>query len=168
MQNIESVPGHDPVTAEVIRHALETIAEEMGVVLIRSAYSTNIKERRDCSCALFDSQGSLITLAEHIPIHLGSMQGLMSHLGANMDTWDLAPDDVLIANDPYLGGGSHLPDMTLVRPIFWQDQLIAFAANIAHWSDVGGRLPGVGTAGDSTELMQEGLRIPPTRIVQHG
>jgi N-methylhydantoinase B len=156
------------ITAEVVSNALQTITEEMGVALVRSAYSTNIKERRDCSCALFDPQGGLIALAEHIPIHLGSMQGLMSLLTAELESWDFAPQDVLIANDPFRGGGSHLPDITLVKPIFYAEQLVGFAANIAHWSDVGGRLPGVGTAGDSSEILQEGLRIPPTRIIERG
>jgi N-methylhydantoinase B len=159
---------HDPITAEVVRNALQSIAEEMGVTLVRSAYSSNIKERRDCSCALFDSNGDLIALAEHIPIHLGSMQGLMTNVVAEFDTWGFSPGDVVIANDPYRGGGSHLPDVTLIKPIFDAAQLVAFAANIAHWSDIGGRLPGVGTAGDSTEVLQEGLRIPPTRILQGG
>lgn len=158
----------DPITAEVVGNALQSIAEEMGVALVRSAYSTNIKERRDCSCAVFASDGSLVALAEHIPIHLGSMQGLMSEIVRHLDGWELQPGDAIIANDPYRGGGSHLPDITLVQPVFYQDQLVAFVANIAHWSDVGGRSPGVGTAGDSTEVLQEGLRIPPTRIMTRG
>lgn len=159
---------HNLITAEVIGNALQSITEEMGVALVRSAYSANIKERRDCSCALFETNGGLIALAEHIPVHLGSMQGLMSRLSTDLNSLGFAPGDVLIANDPYKGGGSHLPDVTLVKPIFHNHQLIAFAANIAHWSDVGGRFPGVGTAGDSTEILQEGLRIPPMRILQHG
>jgi len=155
----------DPITAEVVGNALQSIAEEMGVALVRSAYSTNIKERRDCSCAVFRSDGSLISLAEQIPVHLGSMQGLMAEIAHHLDAWELQPGDAIIANDPYHGGGSHLPDITLVQPVFYRGELVAFVANIAHWSDVGGRSPGVGTAGDSTEVLQEGLRIPPTRII---
>jgi N-methylhydantoinase B len=155
----------DPITAEVVYNALQSIAERMGVALVRSSYSTNIKERKDCSCAIFDSKGHLVVLAEHIPIHLGSMQGLIKNLVRNLETWNLGPGDVIIANDPYKGGGTHLPDVTLVRPVYHQESLIAFVSNIAHWSDVGGRTPGVGTAGDSTELFQEGLRIPPTLIL---
>jgi len=158
----------DPITVELIRQALEAIVYEMGVALIRSAYSTNIKERRDCSCALFDEAGHLIALAEHIPIHLGSMQGLMSEIAHNIKDWNIKPKDVIIANDPYHGGGSHLPDVTLIQPFFFKDELLGFIANIAHWADVGGRTPGVGTAGDSTEILQEGIRIPPTHIVKEG
>ena len=136
------VTGHssiiDPITAEVVGNALQSIAEEMGAALVRSAYSTNIKERRDCSCALFDAHGNLIVLAEHIPIHLGSMQGLMSEIARDKKKWKFKPGDVVIANDPYLGGGSHLPDVTLAKPIFYQKSLVAFASNIAHWSDIGG------------------------------
>jgi N-methylhydantoinase B len=158
----------DPITTEVVGNAFQSIAEEMGVALVRSAYSTNIKERRDCSCAVFSSDGGLIALAEHIPIHLGSMQGLMTKTAQNRDSWELNQGDVIIANDPFLGGGSHLPDIALIKPVFYQKMLVAFVSNIAHWSDVGGRSPGVGTAGDSTEILQEGVRIPPIHIVSKG
>ncbi len=158
----------DLITAEVVAHGLQSIVEEMGVALVRSAYSTNIKERRDCSCALFAPDGRLVALAEHIPIHLGSMQGLMVQIAEDLGAWALQPGDVIIANDPYQGGGSHLPDVTLLQPVFHEGELVAFVTNIAHWSDVGGRSPGVGTAGDSTEVWQEGLRIPPIRIVAQG
>ncbi len=156
----------DAITSEVVLNSFLSIAEEMSVALVRSAYSTNIKERRDCSCAIFDPKGDLIALAENIPIHLGSMQGLLNEISGNLQKWNLRPGDIIIANDPYLGGGSHLPDITLIKPIFHRNKLLNFAANIAHWTDVGGRAPGVGTAGDSTEIYQEGFRIPPTKIVQ--
>ncbi len=156
----------DRITSEVILSAFLSIAEEMSLSLVRSAYSTNIKERRDCSCALFDPKGGLIALAENIPIHLGSMQGLMEKIENGMDSWNFQKGDMVIANDPFLGGGSHLPDVTLVRPVFFEGKLCAFAANIAHWTDIGGRSPGVGTAGDSTEIYQEGLRIPPIRLAE--
>lgn len=158
----------DQIMVEVIGNALQSIAEQMGVVLIRSAYSTNIKERRDCSCAIFDSKGKLVTLAEHIPIHLGSMQGLMRKIIEDFNSWNFQPDDVIVTNDPYTGGGSHLPDVTFVKPVFYNNELVAFVSNIAHWSDIGGRAPGVGTAGDSTEVLQEGLRIPPIRVINKG
>ncbi len=154
----------DRITEEVVLSAFLSIAEEMSSSLIRSAYSTNIKERRDCSCAVFDPEGGLIALAENIPIHLGSMQGFMEKIGKEIDSWDFHRGDMVIANDPYLGGGSHLPDVTIVRPVYCEDKLCAFTANIAHWTDIGGRSPGVGTAGDSTEIYQEGLRIPPIRL----
>ena len=158
----------DPITTEVVGNAFQSIAEEMGVALVRSAYSTNIKERRDCSCAVFASDGGLISLAEHIPIHLGSMQGLMTAIVQNRSSWQLSPGDVIIANDPFRGGGSHLPDIALLKPVFYQNTMVAFVSNIAHWSDVGGRSPGVGTAGDSTEILQEGVRIPPLCIISKG
>jgi N-methylhydantoinase B len=158
----------DPITTEVVGNAFQSIAEEMGVALVHSAYSTNIKERRDCSCAVFSSDGGLISLAEHIPIHLGSMQGLMTEITQNRISLELSPGDVIIANDPYRGGGSHLPDIALLKPVFYQNSKVAFVGNIAHWSDVGGRSPGVGTSGDSTEILQEGVRIPPLRIVSNG
>jgi N-methylhydantoinase B len=158
----------DPIISEVISNAFNSIAGEMGAALIRSAYSTNIKERRDCSCAVFAPDGSLISLAEHIPIHLGSMQGLMMQIARNTKKSDLNPGDVIIANDPFRGGGSHLPDVSVIKPVYHQNSLVAFVSNIAHWSDVGGRSPGVGTAGDSTEILQEGIRIPPVHIITKG
>lgn len=158
----------DPITTEVIRHALQGIAEEMGVSLIRTAYSTNIKERRDCSCALFSAQGELVALAEHIPIHLGSMLGLMKTINEKFPLASLHPGDIIITNDPYRGGGSHLPDVTLVQPVFLKDRLVGFVANIAHWADIGGAFPGGGTGGASSEIFQEGLRIPPLFLYRQG
>ena len=158
----------DPITTEVLRHALQGIAEEMGVTLIRTAYSTNIKERRDCSCALFSSQGKLVALAEHIPIHLGSMLGLMEKICEKFPLASLTPGDVIITNDPFQGGGSHLPDVTLVQPVFASHQLVGFVANIAHWADIGGAFPGGGTAGAATEIYQEGFRIPPLFLYRQG
>jgi len=159
-------PKIDVITSEVVLNACLSLTEEMSVALVRSAYSTNIKERRDCSCALFDSRGRLAALAENIPVHLGSMQGLMTEVRRDLKKWSLRPGDVIMANDPFLGGGSHLPDVTLLRPVYHRDRLIAFVANIAHWADIGGRVPGGGTAGDSTEIFQEGLRIPPLKIMK--
>ena len=158
--------GIDVITSEVVLNATLSAAEEMSVALIRSAHSTNIKERRDCSCAVFDPSGRLTALAENIPVHLGSMQGLMAEIKRSLASWSLRPGDVIMANDPFLGGGSHLPDVTLVKPVYVRNSLAAFVANIAHWADVGGRLPGVGTAGDSTEIFQEGFRIPPLKIMR--
>jgi len=158
----------DPIISEVISNAFHSITEEMGAALIRSAYSTNIKERRDCSCAMFAPDGALISLAEHIPIHLGSMQGLMMQIARDTKEHKLNPGDVIIANDPFRGGGSHLPDVSVLKPVYYHNNLVAFVSNIAHWSDVGGRSPGVGTAGDSTEILQEGVRIPPVHIVTKG
>jgi N-methylhydantoinase B len=155
----------DKTTVEVIRGALVYAAEEMGIALKKSAYSPNIKERMDHSCALFDPKRRLIAQAEHIPVHLGSMafavrEGLAAYKGT------LGPGDMILLNDPYLSG-THLPDLTLIAPIYHVDRLIGYAANKAHHTDVGGKAPG-SIAGDSTELYQEGLIIPPVKFVKSG
>jgi N-methylhydantoinase B len=144
----------DPVTLSVLLSALSGIAEEMGALLIRSAYSSNIKERRDCSAALFDAQGRMVAQAEHIPVHLGAMP---ESVAAVMER-DAAPGEVWILNDPYRGG-THLPDITLVSRI---DDL-GYAVTRAHHSDVGGMRPG-SMPSDSREIFQEGLVIPPLRL----
>lgn len=155
----------DATTVEVIKGALIYAAEEMGIALRKSAYSPNIKERMDHSCALFDHRRRLVAQAEHIPVHLGSMalavrQGLSHYRGA------LEPGDMILLNDPYLSG-THLPDLTLIAPIFHDGSLVGYAANKAHHVDVGGRAPG-SLAGDATELYQEGLIIPPVKFVRRG
>jgi N-methylhydantoinase B len=152
----------DPVTLSVLASAFAGIAEEMGAVLIRGAYSSNIKERRDCSTALFDAQGRLLAQAEHIPVHLGAMPEAVA---AVMER-DPAPGDVFCLNDPYTGG-THLPDLTLVSPMALDDEVIGFAVTRAHHSDVGGMRPGSMPA-DSREVYQEGLIIPPLRIARAG
>jgi N-methylhydantoinase B len=125
----------DRVTLEVIGSALLTIAEEMGTALIKSAYSTNIKERQDCSTAIFDAHGEVIAQAEHIPMHLGSLLGVVREILARYPLEALAQGDVFIANDPYTGGGTHLPDINLVSPVFAGGALFGFVANIAHHAD---------------------------------
>lgn len=155
----------DPITVEVLRNAFMSIAEEMGVGLMRTSYSANIKERRDCSCAVFDADGNTIGQAEHIPVHLGSMLGIVSNVRKKYELSDIKPGDMFIANDPYQGGGTHLPDITLCAPVFYENKLVAFVANIAHHSDIGGRSPG-SISGDSTSIFQEGLRIPPVKIMR--
>ena len=138
--------------------SLRGIAEEMGTALIHSALSPNIKERRDCSTALFDPDGRLVIQAEHIPVHLGalpaSVQAVREH--------DPEPGDVWVLNDPYLGG-SHLPDITLVSPIHVEGELLGYAASRAHHADVGG-MAAASMPADSTELHQEGLILPPSRL----
>jgi N-methylhydantoinase B len=155
----------DVTTIEVIKGALIYTAEEMGIALKKSAYSPNIKERMDHSCAIFNHRRELIAQAEHIPVHLGSMalavrQGLEKYPGV------LKPGDMLLLNDPYISG-THLPDLTLIAPIFNDGVLIGYAANKAHHTDVGGGAPG-SLAADSTELYQEGLIIPPVKYVREG
>jgi N-methylhydantoinase B len=154
--------GLDPVTLSVLASALAGIAEEMGAVLIRGAYSSNIKERRDCSAALFDARGRMVAQAEHIPVHLGAMP---ESVAAVMER-DPAPGDVFILNDPFTGG-THLPDITLVSPIALDGEVLGFAVTRAHHSDVGGMSPG-SMPSDSHELLQEGLVIPPLRLERAG
>ena len=155
--------GLDPVTLQVLVGALRAACDEMGAVLIRSAHSANIKERRDCSTALFDAAGELVMQAEHIPVHLGSMPDAVA---AVLDE-DHRPGDAWILNDPYRGG-THLPDITLISPIFAPGEAkssgpFGFAASRAHHADIGGPTPGGMPAG-SRRLEDEGVVIPPTRV----
>ena len=145
----------DPVALQVLNGALHAICEEMGAVLIRSAHSANIKERRDASTALFDSHGEMVMQAEHIPVHLGAMPAAVA---AVLDE-EHHPGRSWILNDPYQGG-THLPDITVITPVFADGRLIAFAANRAHHADVGGPTPGSMPA-DSRTLADEGVVISP-------
>ena len=149
----------DPIIVEIVGNLLLSIAEEMGAALIRSAYSSNIKERKDCSTAIFDTNGKMVAQAEHIPMHLGSMLGIIEEIMKKYSVDELVPGDMFIANDPYAGGGTHLPDITVAAPVFVDKKLVAWVANIAHHSDVGGKVPG-STSGDATSIFQEGIRIP--------
>ncbi len=148
----------DSVTLSVLGAALSGIAEETGTVLVRSALSANIKERRDCSAALFDARGRMVAQAEHIPVHLGAMPESV----AAVIERDPQPGDVFVLNDPF-AGGSHLPDITLVSPIAHESRIVAHACTRAHHSDVGGIVPGSMPAG-STSIWQEGVIIPPVRL----
>lgn len=154
----------DPVTLEVFNHRLSAIAEEMGVALCRSAFSPNIKERRDFSCALFDGAGAMVAQAAHIPVHLGSTP---LSVRAAIEQVPMAAGDVVMLNDPY-AGGTHLPDITVVAPVFLGRERAPFGyvANRAHHADIGGATPG--SMPLATEIYQEGFRIPPVRIVRHG
>jgi N-methylhydantoinase B len=145
----------DPVELQVLTGALHSICEEMGAVLIRSAHSANIKERRDASTALFTPDGEMVMQAEHIPVHLGAMPAAV----ASVLDEQHAPERSWILNDPYRGG-THLPDITVITPVFAGDRLIAFAANRAHHADVGGPTPGSMPA-DSHTLADEGVVIAP-------
>jgi N-methylhydantoinase B len=149
--------GLDPVTLQVLIGGLRAACDEMGAALIRSAYSANIKERHDCSTALFDGRGELVMQAEHIPVHLGSMPDAVT---AVLDL-EQVPGQSWILNDPYRGG-THLPDITLIYPVFAGEALLGFATCRAHHADVGGTTPGSMPAG-STRLDEEGVVIPPTR-----
>src|SRR5437660_1397949 len=154
----------DPVTLAVMNHRLAAIAEEMGVVLGQTGYSPNIKERRDYSCALFDARGELVAQAAHIPVHLGSTP---LSVRAAIERLDLNPGDIAALNDPF-AGGTHLPDLTVVMPIFLgrERRPFGYAANRAHHADIGGMAPG--SMALSTEIYQEGFRLPPVKIVERG
>jgi len=157
-----------PIELEVFSNALLSVAEEMGAVLVRASQSTNIKERRDCSCALFDARGEVIAQAEHVPMHLGSMIGIVTSILKAFPLDAVHPHDMFITNDPYSGGGTHLPDITVAAPVFDdQGDLFAFVANIAHHSDVGGRVPG-SSSGDCASIYEEGLRIPLVKVMERG
>jgi N-methylhydantoinase B len=163
---------YDPVRLEIFKYLFAAIAEEMGTVLRKASYSPNIKERRDYSCAIFDSHARMIAQAAHIPVHLGSMplsvQAAVEHFSG-----DLHPGDVVVLNDPFRGG-THLPDITMVSPVFLPSlgtknpaaELIGFVASRAHHSDVGGMTPGSMPVG--REIFQEGLIIPPVKLVRAG
>jgi len=177
-----SDPAIDSVTLEVIRNGCEAVAEEMNATLVRTGYSPNIKERQDCSTALFDADGEMIAQAETMPVHLGAMPYSVAAAVEAFPPETLRPGDSILLNDPFRGG-AHLPDLTLVTPIHDSvargatgssgersdprddagAEVIAFAANRAHHADIGGSTAG-SVAADSTEIYQEGLRIPPVKF----
>ncbi|HYL26913.1 MAG TPA: hydantoinase B/oxoprolinase family protein [Candidatus Nitrosotalea sp.] len=155
----------DRITAEVIKSALVYAAEEMGIAVRNAAYSPNIKERLDHSCALFDRFGRMIAQAEHIPVHLGSLPwGLRRMLDVIERNGGFREGEMWVANDPYVTG-THLNDVTLVRPVFHHSRLVGYAANKAHHADVGGSAPGSMPA-DASDLYAEGLIVPPLRLVR--
>ena len=155
----------DPITAEVISRHLLSISEEMGATLIRTSFSPNIKERNDCSTAVFDAAGRVIAQAHRVPIHLGSMIGAIEAIKKRFPVETIRPGDMFLANDPYSGGGSHLPDINVVAPVFWHGRIVAYVANIAHHSDVGGMVPG-SEAAVCRSIFQEGIRLPAVRIMR--
>jgi N-methylhydantoinase B len=160
-------PGEiDQITTEVITHRLAAASEEMMATLVNTAYSPNIKERRDCSVAIFDSTGNLVALSAIAPIHLSSLLGLVQNVRQRFGL-QARPGDAFLTNDPYVGGGSHLPDLTLVSPVFVEGRLVAFVANLAHHSDIGGKVAGSESA-DCTSIFQEGLRLPVVRLMDRG
>jgi N-methylhydantoinase B len=150
----------DPITVEVIGSALSSITEEMGEALIRASYSTNIKERRDASTALFNTDGDTLCQAEHIPMHLGSFIGMLPHILKRHPVAGIQPGDVFCGNDAYEGGGTHLPDIVLAEPIFVDGAIVAWAVNTAHHADFADR--------GHAHIFQEGLRIPPVRLYRAG
>ena len=157
----------DPVTAEIIKSSLLYAGEEMGIAVRNSAYSPNIKERLDHSCALFDARARLIAQAEHIPVHLGSLPwGLQRTLEVINRTYGgVCEGDMWVVNDPYISG-THLNDVTVIRPMYFRGKLVGYAANKAHHTDVGGSVPGSMPA-DAGDLFAEGLVVPPMRLVEN-
>ncbi len=150
----------DPITVEVISNAFSSIVEEMGETLVRASYSTNIKERRDSSTALFDAQGRTLAQAEHIPIHLGSLMGIVEAVLQRFRPDEIAVGDTFVGNDAYTGGGTHLPDIVLATPVFHDGTLVGWATNLAHHADFVDR--------GHAHIFQEGLRIPPVRLYRQG
>src|SRR4030095_8400312 len=132
----------------------------MGQVLIRSSYSTNIKERQDCSTAVFDPRGNVVAQAEHIPMHLGSLIMIVQEELRPFPVGGMRLRHLFVVNDPYTGGSTHLPDITVASPVFVEGELVAFVANIAHHADGSGR--------ETRSIWDEGLRIPPLRLVEGG
>ncbi|MGH7176394.1 MAG: hydantoinase B/oxoprolinase family protein, partial [Tepidisphaeraceae bacterium] len=153
----------DPIELEIMRNLFEAAAEEMGIALWRTAFSANIKERRDFSCAVFDAGANLLAQAAHIPVHLGSMPASLAAVLKRLGP--LSDGDVAIVNDPF-AGGTHLPDITLVAPVFHENVLIGYAMNRAHHADVGGISPGSMTL--STHIDEEGIRIEPSFLHRRG
>lgn len=158
--------ARDPVTLEVLRKALQSVAEEMGAALTRTAISPNIKDRRDCSTAIYTRDGLLVAQAEHIPLHLGLMPTVVRAVLREYPLSLLGEGDAVIINDPYISG-SHLPDICIISPVYHGGEPLALVANLAHHVDVGGSVPGsMSTA--SREIFQEGIRIPPVKIREGG
>ncbi len=157
----------DPVAMEVFSNRLLSITEDMGNTLIRSSFSTNIKERRDCSVGLFDATGRLIAQASHVPLHLGSLMGGVQAVLKVYAVEDMRAGDAFICNDPYLAGGTHMPDISIVSPVVIDGIVRFFTANIAHHSDVGGSVPG-SISGASRTVFEEGIRIPVIRVAHGG
>ncbi len=157
----------DPITLEIMSNGLKSIADETYIALMKSAYSTNIKERHDHSTAVVDPAGRLIVQAENsLAIHIGSMMGLMNTLLAKIPLADVREGDIFISNDPFVAGGSHLPDVNMAMPVFADGKLVCFMCNIAHHADIGGITPGSMAGG--TEIYQEGTRIPVIRLFREG
>jgi N-methylhydantoinase B len=163
-------PPLDPITLEVMRNAFYSIADEMIAALIRASYSTNIKDRRDTSCAIYTGSGDVVVVAQSeigTPLHLGTMHSAVQSAMAEYPFHELEPGDAIATNTPYPAGPGHLNDLCLISPIFFEGRLIAITANQAHHVDMGGFAPGSMPFG-VTEIYQEGLQIPPVRLFRAG
>lgn len=171
MQKQESITtaitGFDAIAMEVFANRLLSITEAMAINMMRSSFSTQIKERRDFSVGLFDGKGRLVAQGTHIPIHLGSLMGAVDAVLKRYPRESIRPGDAFICNDPYAAGGTHLPDISIATPLFIGSRLVAFTVNIGHHNDVGGRVPG-STSAVAQSIFEEGLRIPVMRISRNG
>ena len=157
----------DAIAMEVFSNRLLSITEDMANTLIRSSFSTNIKERRDCSVGLFDGRGRLVAQGSHVPLHLGSLLGGVQAVLKRYRPEAMREGDAFICNDPYLAGGTHIPDVSIITPVFWNSKVCFFTANIGHHSDFGGSVPG-SIAARSRTIFEEGLRIPVIRLARGG
>ena len=159
----------DPVATEVFGNALVSITDEMLAALIKSAYSTNIKERQDCSSVVMDADGHVVCIGDiSQPIHISSFMFTGGAILKRFPKESIREGDVFMVNDPYSGGPSHLADVTFVGPVFHQGEFMGFVANTGHWPDVGGKAPGQCALGDATEIYQEAIRFPPVRMYRAG
>ncbi|MDC0399238.1 hydantoinase B/oxoprolinase family protein [Alphaproteobacteria bacterium] len=158
----------DPVTIEILSNGLQSVVDEAFIALMKSAYSTNIKERHDHSCAIVDRTGRLVAQAANsIPVHIASVLGQMQAIFKKFPLDEITEGDVFAANDPHEGGGTHLPDVSLAMPVFADGKLLGFVCNIAHHADIGGMSPG-SMAGGMKDIYQEGLRIPVVKLFRKG
>lgn len=165
LASVANTRDFDPVAVEVFSNRLLSIIESMASNMMRASFSPQIKERRDFSVGMFDARGRLVAQGSHIPVHLGSLMGSVEAVLARYSAADIRDGDVYICNDPYAAGGTHLPDISIITPIFLEGKLVAFAANIGHHSDVGGATPGSISA-SARSIYEEGLRIPVMRVAR--
>ena len=156
----------DPFLLEVLKNGLDTIADEMALVLMKTAYSGIVRDSMDFSTAVCDAEGQTLAQGLTTAMHLGSFYDAMRCL-ITTQAGNIFPDDVFIFNDPYVAAGQHLPDIYIIKPIFYEDQLVAWATTIAHHSDVGGIVPGSNALG-AVEIYQEGIRIPIVKFMERG
>ena len=159
----------DPITTEILGSALVSIADEILAALIKSAYSTNIKERQDCSSVVMDASGGVVCIGDiNQPIHISSFMFTGAAILKRFPQESIRDGDIFMVNDPYSGGPSHLADVTFVGPVFYKGEFMGFVGNTGHWPDVGGKAPGQCALGDATEIYQEALRLPPVRLYRAG
>lgn len=164
MKNLKQT---DPVLVEIVGNLMLSIAEETCLSIIKSAYSTNIKERRDVSAAVVGPEGDLVAQADYLPIHLNAFLTFIPYIYDHFDRKGIKPGDMFIGNDPYHGGGNHLPDIVVAMPVFGGGEIIGWIVNMAHHSDIGGMVPG-STSSYADSIFQEGIRIPVIRICNEG